>query len=252
MRQLIRVFGILGLAGVVTACSTTGQSTSGGLGETASDTIRNHPQTAAGAGVGAAGGAVVGGLAGGTKGAVVGGLLGGLAGGAIGNYIERRESSAPQTSTTAPPATVPPTTPPSTSGSTVAAPGTTVGVPTTTTVPGTTTSPISPTGASLIRVDRVQAEPSQLRPGGTVNLDATYTILSPSDQVVAVRETREVRLDGELVANPAIDVTRQTGTYSSALPITLPTSARSGRYDVTTTVASGTRQSTSTTSFFVQ
>ena len=96
MRQLVRTLGIVGLAGIVAACSTTGQSSSGGIGETASDTIRDHPQTAAGAGVGAAGGAVVGGLAGGTKGAVVGGLLGALAGGAIGNYIERREASSPQ------------------------------------------------------------------------------------------------------------------------------------------------------------
>ena len=222
MRQLVRMLGIVGLAGIVAACSTTGQSSSGGIGETASDTIRDHPQTAAGAGVGAAGGAVV------------GGLLGALAGGAIGNYIERREASLPQTSSTSPT-----TTTPSTSGSTVG-------------VPSTTTSPTSTTSASLVRIDRVQTQPSQLRPGDTVNLDATYTILSSSEQVVPVRETREVRLDGELVANPAVDVTRQTGTYSSALPITLPANARAGKYEVTTTVASGDRRSTSTTSFSVQ
>jgi len=234
MRQLVRTLGIVGLAGIVAACSTTGQSSSGGIGETASDTIRDHPQTAAGAGVGAAGGAVVGGLAGGTKGAVVGGLLGALAGGAIGNYIERREASAPQTSST-----TSPTTTSSTSGSTIG-------------IPSTTPSPTSTTSASLVRIDRVQTQPSQLRPGDTVNLDATYTILSSSEQVVPVRETREVRLDGELVANPAVDVTRQTGTYSSALPITLPANARAGKYEVTTTVASGDRRSTSTTSFSVQ
>ena len=233
MRQLVRTLGIVGLAGIVAACSTTGQSSSGGIGETASDTIRDHPQTAAGAGVGAAGGAVVGGLAGGTKGAVVGGLLGALAGGAIGNYIERREASVPQTSST-----TSPTTTSSTSGSTG--------------VPSTTTSPTGTTSASLVRIDRVQTHPSQLRPGDTVNLDATYTILSSSEQTVPVRETREVRLDGELVANPAVDVTRQTGTYSSALPITLPANARAGKYEVTTTVASGDRRSTSTTSFSVQ
>ena len=235
MRQLVRTLGILSLAGIVAACSTTGQSSGGGIGETASDTIRDHPQTAAGAGVGAAGGAVVGGLAGGTKGAVVGGLLGALAGGAIGNYIERREASSPQSSST----TTSPSTTPSTSGATVG-------------VPSTTTSPTSTNGASLVRIDRVRAQPSQLRPGDTVNLDATYTVLSSSEQVVPVRETREVRLDGELVANPAVDVTRQTGTYSSALPITLPANARAGKYEVTTTVASGDRRSTSTTSFSVQ
>jgi Glycine zipper len=233
MRQVGRMVGLMALTVTVAACSTTGQSTtgqsSGGLGETASQTIRDHPQTAVGAGVGAAGGAVVGGLTGGTKGAVIGGLVGALAGGAVGNYMERREASLPQSSSTPAPTT-----------------GTTVGVP------GTTAPWVNSDGATVIRVDRVQAQPSALRPGETVNLDATYTVLSSSDQLVTVRETREVRLNGELVANPAVDVTRQTGTYSSALPITLPATARIGRYEVTTTVASGDRQSTSTTSFSVQ
>ena len=229
MRPVIRAVAILGLAMSVAACSTAGQGSGGGLGESAGQTIRDHPQTAAGAGVGAAGGAVVGGLAGGTKGAVIGGLVGALAGGVIGNYVERREATLPQTAST----------PPSTAGTTVSVPGTTV--------PGANTN-----GAAVVRVDRVQVQPSLLRPGDTVNLNATYTILSPSEQLVAVRETREVRLNGELVANPAVEVARQTGTYSSALPITLPANARTGRYEVTTTVVSGDRQSSSTTSFSVQ
>jgi Glycine zipper len=225
MRYLSRVVAMLGLATLVGACSTTGQGT-GGWGETAGQTIRDHPQTATGAGVGAAGGAVVGGLAGGTKGAIIGGLVGALAGGAIGNYVERQESALPQTvSTPAPPAT------PATSA------------------PSATVPPRD--GAVVVRVDQVQAQPSVLRAGDTVNLNATYTVLTPSGQLTTVRETREVRLNGELVANPALDVARQSGTYSSALPITLPANARPGRYEVTTTVASGDRQSTSTTSFSV-
>jgi uncharacterized protein YcfJ len=236
MRPVIRAVAILGLAVSVAACSTAGQGSGGGLGESAGQTIRDHPQTAAGAGVGAAGGAVVGGLAGGTKGAVIGGLVGALAGGAIGNYMERREATTPQTTSTLPQttSTLPPTV------------GTTVGVP------GPTVSRTNTNGAAVVRVDQVQVQPALLRPGETVNLNATYTILSPSEQLVAVRETREVRLNGELVANPAVEVARQTGTYSSALPITLPANARTGRYEVTTTVVSGDRQSSSTTSFSVQ
>jgi len=224
MRCFSRVVAILGLSLMVGACSTTGQG-DGGWGGAAGETIRSHPQTATGVGVGAAGGAVVGGLAGGTKGAVIGGLVGALAGGAIGNYVERQDSAAPQTVSAPPPA------------------GTTVTVPAGTAAPSDRTV--------VVRVDQVQVQPAVLRPGDTVNLNATYTVLTPPGQVMAVRETREVRLNGELVANPAIDVTRQTGTYSSALPITLPTNARPGRYEVTTTVASGDRQSTSTTSFSV-
>jgi hypothetical protein len=72
-----------------------------------------------------------------------------------------------------------------------------------------------------------------------------------------VRETREGRLNGELVANPAVDVVRQTGTYSAALPSSLPSHARTGSiahrwYEVIVTVASGDRQSISAASFSVQ
>lgn len=232
MRRMIRAVVILGLAASVAACSTTGQGSSGGLGESAGQTIRDHPQTAAGAGIGGASGAVVGGLAGGTKGAIVGGLLGALAGGAIGNYVERRDAAVPQTPSPPPPTSQPQTA----SGPTVSSPP-----------PRAYTN-----GAVVVRVDQVQAQPSLLRPGETVTLNATYSILSPPDRPVAVRESREIRLNGELVANPAVDVARQTGTYSTALPITIPANAQVGKYEVTTTVASGDLRSVSTTSFFVQ
>jgi outer membrane protein with glycine zipper len=97
---------MMGLAVSVAACSTAGQG-SGGLGETASQTVKDHPQTAVGAGVGAAGGAVVGGLAGGTKGAVIGGLLGARAGGVVGNHVERQEAVLPQSTTGSTPASTP-------------------------------------------------------------------------------------------------------------------------------------------------
>jgi hypothetical protein len=237
MRQAIRAMAILGLAASVAACSTVGQGTDGGVGESAGQTIRDHPQTAAGAGIGAAGGAVVGGLAGGTKGAVVGGLLGALAGGAIGNYVERRETTPPQSGSWPQTASAPQ--PASSPSSTVSTPG-----------------PAAPrahtNGAVVVRMDQVQVQPALVRPGDTVTLNATYSVLSPPNQLVAVREIREIRLNGELVANPSVNAARQTGTYSTALPITIPATASIGKYEVTTTVASGDLRSTSTTSFSVQ
>jgi hypothetical protein len=237
MPRVIRAIAILGLAASVAACSTTGQKTDGGLGESAGQTIRDHPQTAAGAGIGAAGGAVVGGLAGGTKGAVVGGLLGALAGGVIGNYVERRETTTPQSGSWPQTASSPPTAP---------SPSPTVSTS------GSAAPRAHTNGAVVVRVDQVQVQPSLVRPGETVSLNATYSVLSPPNQLVAVREIREVRLNGELVANPAVEAARQTGTYSTALPITIPATASTGKYEVTTTVASGDLRSTSTTSFSVQ
>lgn len=207
---------VVGLAGCQTGSRT---------GEVASETVRQHPGTVVGAGAGAAGGAVVGGLAGGTKGAIIGGLLGGLAGGVIGNYIERRDDGAPATAST--PATTPPVT-----GQSVPVSG-------------------SDDGMGL-RMDRVQMSPSVVPPGGTVNLAATYTVQTPTDQWLAVRETREVRHQGELVANPTAQVSRTNGTYTTSLPITLPTTAARGPYEVTTTVALGDRRASQTTMFHVQ
>ena len=83
-----------------------------------------------------------------------------------------------------------------------------------------------------------------------MNLVTTYTVLTPqADRSVAVRETREVRHNGALVANPTTEFTRQGGTFTSAVPITLPRGAATGTYEVTITVAAGDRLSRGTTSF---
>ena len=86
-----------------------------------------------------------------------------------------------------------------------------------------------------------------------MNLVTTYTVLTPqADRLVAVRETREVRHNGALVANPTTEFTRQGGTFTSAVPITLPRGAGTGTYEVTITVAAGDRLSRGTTSFTVR
>jgi hypothetical protein len=212
------------LAGGLAGCQTaqTGKSP----GEVATETVRQHPGTVAGAGVGVAGGAVVGGLAGGTKGAVIGGLLGGLAGGVIGNYFERRDDAATQVASAPAPTTSP--------------------------APSQPSPVYRPDDGPGVRMDRVQMVPAIVPPGGTVNLGATYTVLTPSDEWLVVRETREVRHLGELVANPTTNVARTNGTYTTSLPITLPGTASRGPYEVTTTVVMGDRRASQTTTFRVQ
>ena len=160
---------------VILGIGAAGCETASRTGDVATETVRQHPGTAVGAGAGAAGGAVIGGVAGGSKGAIVGGLLGALAGGVIGNYIERRDDGAAGTSTSG-------TAPSSTSAQ--------------------STTSASPNGDLGIRMDQVQTVPTVVPPGGTVNLGATYTVFGPSGQTIDVREIREVRHQGELVANP--------------------------------------------------
>ena len=101
-------------------------------------------------------------------------------------------------------------------------------------------------------MDQVQTVPTVVPPGGTVNLGATYTVFGPSGQTIDVREIREVRHQGELVANPTAEVSRTRGTYTTSLPITLPPTAAPGSYEVTTTVAMGDRRASQTSTFQVQ
>lgn len=185
------------------------------LGLSGCETVQEHPKTAVGAGVGAAAGAVLGGLIGrNTTGVVIGGLLGGLAGGVIGQYLDRQDRTRAQAATT-------------------------VGY--------------DPAQGEIVRVEQVQANPGTVSAGGTVNLLATYTVLAPqADRVVVVRETREVRHNGTLVANPTTEFRRQGGTYTSAMPVTLPRTAARGPYEVTTTVSIGERLSRGFATFQVQ
>ena len=223
MKKIQAIFPIVIVAAGLAGCQATqtGKST----GEVVSETVRQHPGTVVGAGAGAAGGAVVGGLAGGTKGAVIGGLLGGLTGGAIGNYIERRDDASTQVAS-------------------APAAGTTAA--------GQPSSGYRPEDGPGVRMDRVQMSPMVVAPGGTVNLGATYTVLTSADQWLTVRESREVRYQAELVANPTTQVSRTNGTYTTSLPITLPTTAARGPYEVTITVALGDRRASQTTTFHVQ
>ena len=184
------------------------------LGSAGCATISEHQKTAIGAGAGAAGGALIGGLISrNTTGVVVGGLIGALAGGGIGYYLERQDRSGPQAA---------------------AATG------------------YSPAQGNVVRVDGAQALPTQVRAGETINLTITYTVLTPrNDLSYLVRETREVRHDGVLVANPTTEFQRSNGTFTSALPITLPATAGRGVYEVTATVSLGDRLSRGATTFSV-
>lgn len=179
------------------------------------ETVRENPKTTIGAGTGAAAGGVAGGLIGrNTTGVVVGGLLGSLAGGAIGYYLDRQDRTRVQ---------------------------------------AVTETAYDPKQGNVVKVEQVVARPDPAGVGETVNIVATYTLLTPrGDQTTPVRETREIRHNGALVANPTTEFARPNGTFTSALPITLPATAGRGSYEVTTTVAAGDRVSRGTTTFTVR
>jgi hypothetical protein len=145
---------------------------------------------------------------------VVGGLLGALAGGAVGQYLDRRDRDRTQAASD-------------------------VGY--------------NAAQGNLVDVQRVEAQPTTVQPGGSVNLNTTYTVLTPDpNQNVQVQETRQVMYNGQVVANTSGTFSRANGTFTSTLPITLPSNASKGTYQVTSTVAMGDKQDSASSTFVVR
>ncbi len=177
------------------------------LGGCASQTTQEHK----GAMVGGGAGAVAGGAAGGAIGAqsghtaagiVIGALVGGLAGAAVGHYFyDKRQNEEEAQKKYA--------------------------------------YDHSQAQANLVRVESARATPSEVYPGGTVELVASYTVLGEHNATMDVTEIREVRRGGALEGRPQVTVKREGGTYESRIPLVLSSTAAKGAYVVITTVQAG-------------
>jgi outer membrane lipoprotein SlyB len=163
--------------------------------------MREHKGAAVGAGTGAVGGAVVGGLLGGKRGAVAGGLLGALAGGLLGNYYDEREKNLAETRAVH--------------------------------------TEYNAAKGTRLKIERVQTTPTTAAPGDTVEIQLTYAVLTPREDVmVPVRESRAILFEGSKVGEASVDIEREGGTWRSVVPITLPGNARPGSYRVVASVES--------------
>jgi hypothetical protein len=163
--------------------------------------MREHQGAAVGTGTGAVGGAVVGGLLGGRRGAVAGGLLGALAGGLLGNYHDEREKNLAETRSSH--------------------------------------TEYNAAKGTRLKIERVRTNPSTAAPGDTVEIQLTYAVLTPQEDVmVPVRENREILFEGSKVGEASVDIEREGGTWRSVVPITLPGNARPGNYRVVASVES--------------
>jgi len=163
--------------------------------------IREHKGAAVGVGAGAVGGAVVGGLIGGKRGAVAGGLLGALAGGLLGNYHDEREKNLAETRRAH--------------------------------------TEYDAAKGTRLTIEQVRVIPPTAAPGDTVEIQLTYAVLTPREDVmVPVRENREILFGGSKVGEASVDIEREGGTWRSAVSITLPGDARPGKYRVVASVES--------------
>jgi hypothetical protein len=76
--------------------------------------------------------------------------------------------------------------------------------------------------------------------------------MAPDDQqTVRVTETRQVMLNGQKVSETTAQVDRTPGTYSSAVPITLPPEAQRGTYQIHVTLAAAGQTSQQSSAFTV-
>jgi len=163
--------------------------------------MREHQGAAVGAGTGAVGGAVVGGLLGGRRGAVAGGLMGALVGGLVGNYHDEQEKNLAETRR------------------------------------GYTE--YNAARGTRLQIERVRTKPPTAAPGDTVEIQLTYAVLTPREDVmVPVRENREILFEGIKVGEATVNIEREGGTWRSVVPITLPGNARPGSYRVVASVES--------------
>ena len=161
--------------------------------------MREHQGAAVGAGTGAVGGAVVGGLLGVKRGAVSGALLVALAGGLVGNYHDEREKNLAETRRGY--------------------------------------AEYDAARGTRLKIERVRTNPSAAAPGDTVEIQLTYAVLTPREDVtVPVRERREILFNGAKVGEASVDIEREGGTWRSVVPITLPGNARPGNYSVVVSV----------------
>lgn len=180
--------------------------------------VQESPKTATGAAVGGLGGAALGAAIGAAAGrpgtgALIGGLTGILAGGLIGAYYDRQDRTRPATAQA---------------------------------------YNYQPSQGALVRIERVEATPRTVYAGQSVNLGVTYAIIDPNPaRMIRVTEIREIRQNGNIVGNPTANIERQGGTYTSTIPLTLPSDARPGTYTVVTKVQSENASDATSTSFTV-
>jgi outer membrane lipoprotein SlyB len=97
----------------------------------------------------------------------------------------------------------------------------------------------SPGRGAVVDVSAAQAMPNTVRPGQTVDIAMTYTILTPNDTPTQVTLQREIRQDGRMVGQPhSTQATNQNGTYEDRVSFTVPRDAGPGPYSVSNRVLS--------------
>ena len=110
-----------------------------------------------------------------------------------------------------------------------------------------------PTGGCVIRLDRVSVNPLQARPGDTLLLSTSYTLLTPEQIAIPVTITREIFFqDRSLGKTKSMDSRNLNGTFDQEVNFQLPANAAKGTYTLVTIVSTGYGQDQKRVEFRVE
>jgi hypothetical protein len=109
-----------------------------------------------------------------------------------------------------------------------------------------------PSGGCVLRLDRVEIKPDRAKPGATLNLRTTYTILTPEQVALPVSITRDLFYQGKnLGRTKSVDMRKNNGTWTEDIDFTLPANAAPGIYTLVTSIHTGYGSAQDTTEFQV-
>jgi len=109
-----------------------------------------------------------------------------------------------------------------------------------------------PTGGCVLRLDKVEVKPDRAKPGTTLLLRTTYTLLTPEQVAMPMAINRDIYYQGKsLGRTKSIETRRYNGTWTQDIDFTLPANAAPGIYTLVTSIETGFGTAQDTTQFQV-
>ena len=193
--------------------ATTSCDTLDALTESTKEKMLENKEALIGSLAGGTAGATIGGLAGKKKGAIIGGTVGLVSGGLIGNYYAKRERDRTQT---------------------------------------TASVGYRPEQGNILTISDTLASPAIAKQGESVKINAKYTILRPDENKATIKETREIRYNGTVVDTQKSEIQLDQGVQNITWEYPIAREAKSGNYQVLTTVAIDDKNAAATATFSIK
>lgn len=109
------------------------------------------------------------------------------------------------------------------------------------------------TSGCVLRLDSVAVKPDKGRPGQTLVLSTTYTIMTPDAVAIPVAVTRNIFFEGKSLGQTKnIESRKLNGTWNHEIDFTLPANAVPGVYTLKTKVTTGYASAEKETQFRVE